>query len=328
MLGAQISPYLKKGEFQVSASYRHFTADHQYRGGSGLNESVTRLGTQVISKMRFVSFDAVYAVNEQLNLTLDIPFVAYGSSSRALPASVAGSPRFVQTATGFGDITAGGRYWLMDCALHSRENIGIGVALKMPTGNSAVTDLFPNALGQDIRLRVVDQSIQPGDGGWGFLVTLEAFKSLGDFTLFGSGAYLFNPRGQNDTLSAPAFLNPAGPEAVPADFRYNTVGDSYIARVGLGYPLAALRGVSLSVAGRIEGVPATDILGQTIGFRRPGYFVSVEPGVIYSTQKATFSLSVPLRVYQYVQDSLGAPRDSTFADHLLLASASYRFGGD
>ena len=123
-------------------------------------------------------------------------------------------------------------------------------------------------------------------------------------------------------------MNPAGPEAVPADFRYNTVGDSYIARVGLGYPLTALRGVSLSVAGRIEGVPATDILGQTIGFRRPGYFVSVEPGVIYSTQKATFSLSVPLRVYQYVQDSLGAPRDSTFADHLLLASASYRFGGD
>jgi hypothetical protein len=91
--------------------------------------------------------------------------------------------------------------------------------------------------------------------------------------------------------------------------------------------VAALRGVSLSLAGRVEGVPATDILGKTIGFRRPGFFVSIEPGVIYSTDRATFFLSFPLRVHQFVQDSLGAPRDSTFADHLLLASVSYRFGG-
>jgi hypothetical protein len=204
VLGAQISPYLETGEYQLIASYRHFTADHQYRDGSGLNPTVTSLGTQVISKMRFLEVGAVYAVNQQFNLTLGVPFVAYGSSSRALPATVAGSPRFVHTATGLGDITVGGRYWLMDCELNPDRNIGVGLSLKIPTADSQVTDLFPNGAGQDIRSRVVDQSIQPGDGGWGFLASVEAFKAMGDFTMFGSAAYLFNPRGQNETLSAPA----------------------------------------------------------------------------------------------------------------------------
>jgi hypothetical protein len=123
-------------------------------------------------------------------------------------------------------------------------------------------------------------------------------------------------------------LNPNGPEVVPESFRYNTVNDSYIARVGVGYPIYALPGVSLSAAWRIEGVPETDLFGETTGFRRPGFFMSIEPGIIFSTQRATFAFSVPLRAYQYVQDSLGAPRDSTFADHIILMSVSYRFGGE
>jgi len=327
VLGAQVSPYLQKGETELTASYRQFTADHHYRGGSELNQAVTSLKTQVISKMRFLEVGAVYAVNQQFNLTLGVPFIGYASSNRALPATLAGSPRFAHTATGFGDITVGGRYWLMDCDDNPNQNIGIGLSLKIPTGDNGVKDLFPNGAGEDLRVRPVDQSIQPGDGGWGFIASFQWFKGVRDFTLFAHGAYLFNPRGQNETPSAPAFLNPVGPEAVNSNFRYNTVNDSYIARVGVGYPIFALPGVALSFSGRIEGVPETDLLGESIGFRRPGYFVSVEPGITYSTGITTFSFSVPLRVHQYVQNSFDAPRDSTFADRLFLFSVSYRFGG-
>ena len=326
MLGAQSSPCLDEGEYQLSASYRQFTADEQYRGGSGLNPAVTSLNTQVISRMKFIEFDGTYALNQRLNLTVGIPYIIRASSSRALPATVAGSPRFEHTASGIGDVTLGGRYWLFNCDDSPDQNISMGLSLKIPSGDSHVQDLFPNGAGQDIRLRDVDQSIQPGDGGWGFILSAQAYKAVGDFTLFASGAYLFNPRGQNNTLSAPAFLNPVGPQAVAANIRYNTVADSYIARAGAGYPIAAVPGLSISIAARIDGSPAEDVIGKTTGFRRPGYFVTIEPGINYSTERATFAISVPTRVHQYVQDSLGAPRDSTFANYLIEASISYRFG--
>ena len=328
MLGAQSSPCMEEGEYQLIASYRQFTADTQYRDGSGFSQPVTRLNTQVISKMRFMELGGIYALNRQLNLTVGIPYMIKGSSSRALPATVAGSPRFEHTASGIGDITLGARYWLFGCDDSPDQNIALGLSLKMPTGESKIQDLFPNGAGQDIRYRDVDQSIQPGDDGWGFILSFQAYKALGDFTLFASGAYQFNPKGQNDTLSAPAFLNPVGPQVVPDNIRYNTVADSYIARLGVGYPLNFLPGLSISVAGRIDGSPPSDVFGDTTGFRRPGYFVTIEPGLNYSTEKATFALSFPTRVHQYVQDSLGAPRDSTFADYLVEFSVSYRFGGE
>jgi hypothetical protein len=326
VLGAQSSPCLDEGDFQLSATYRQFTADEQFRGGSDLNPAVTSLNTQVISKMKFAEIDGIYALNQQLNLTIGVPYILKASSNRALPATVAGSPRFEHSTSGIGDITLGGRYWLFDCDDSPDQNIGLGLSLKIPSGDSHVQDLFPNGAGQDIRLRDVDQSIQPGDGGWGFVLSGQAYKAVGDFTLFASGAYLFNPRGQNNTLSAPAFLNPAGPQAVAANIRYNTVPDSYIFQAGLGYPLAILPGLSISLAGRIDGSPENDVFGKTTGFRRPGYFVTMVPGINYSTEKATFSINIPTRIYQYVHNSLGTPRDSTFANYLIEASVSYRFG--
>lgn len=326
VLGGQSNPCLEEGEFQLIASYRQFEADKQYRDGSGLNPTVTALNTQVISNMKFLELGGLYALNDRWSLTLGIPIVINGSSSRALPASVAGSPRFEQSASGLGDIQAGVRYWLWDCFDSPEQNIAIGFSLKLPTGESMATDRFPNGAGLDIRERVVDQSIQPGDDGWGFSFSFEGYKAVGDFTLFANAAYLFNPKGHNDTFSAPAFLNPVAPGVVPYEIRYNTVADSYIARLGVAYPIRALPGLSLSVAARIDGSPSEDIFGDDIGFRRPGYFVTIEPGLNYSTGNATFALTFPTRVHQYVEDSLGAPRDSTFADYLIEFSVGYRFG--
>jgi hypothetical protein len=122
-------------------------------------------------------------------------------------------------------------------------------------------------------------------------------------------------------------LNPVGPEAVDARFRYNTVSDSYLLRGGFGVPVPKLM-TALSLAARIEGVPVNDVFGATGGFRRPGYYLTLEPGINYSYGRTTLALSTPLRVHQNVKDdSYGIRRDSTFADHLLLMSVTYRFGG-
>lgn len=312
----------------MSLNYRQFDADEHYRGGSDLNQVVTSLHTQVISSMKFMELGGVYAWSKQLNLTIGLPYVIDGTSSRALPATVANSPRFEQSASGIGDLELGARYWLYNCDDSPDQNINIGLGIKIPTGDSMAMDSFPDGTGANIRDRVVDQSIQPGDDGWGFVMSFEAYKVVGDFTLFANAAYLFNPKGHNDTFSAPAFLNPVRPGLVPEEIRYNTVADSYIARAGAGYPIAAIPGLSVSLAARIDGSPAEDVFGETTGFRRPGYFVTIEPGISYSTERATFAFSIPTRVHQYVEDSLGSPRDSTFANYLIEFHVSYRFGGD
>jgi len=325
VLGAQISPYLQKGEWQLGASYRQFTADTQYQR-TGFSEPVSSLRTNVISKMRYTDFAGSYGLTPHWNMTFDVPFI-FASSNRALPSTVAGSARYIQSSTGFGDLLMGSRYWFMNCDNNPDRNFSIGFGLKAPTGDSEVHDLFPNAQGADVRDRVVDQSIQLGDGGWGFYLSSEVFWQIRKMTVFGSGIYVFNPRTQNDTVAPPAMLNPVGPQAVDSRFRYNTVSDSYLLRGGVGFPVPKLM-AALSLAARIEGVPVHDVFGATGGFRRPGYYLTIEPGINYSYGKTTLAMSTPLRVHQNVKDdSFGVKRDSTFADHMLLMSVTYRFGG-
>ena len=146
-------------------------------------------------------------------------------------------------------------------------------------------------------------------------------------TAFASGVYVFNPRAENGTLSPPALLNPAGPEAVSAAQRYNTVSDSYLARAGVGAAVPGVPGLSATVATRMEGVPVEDVFGATAGFRRPGLYVTVEPGAVFSRGRVSVFASVPIRVHQHVKPSLGFVRDSTFADHMLLLGTAVRLGG-
>jgi hypothetical protein len=326
VLGAQLSPYLQQGEWQLGASYRQFTADHQYQG-SELSPAVTALGTQVISKMRYMELSGTYAVTSQWNVAVGVPLILDASSNRALPANVAGSPRYVHSSAGIGDIIVTGRHWFMNCEQNPHQNFSLGVGVKMPTGEGQATDMFPNALGQDVRERPVDQSIQLGDTGWGLSVTFEGFKQFGFVTTFASGVYQFNPKDQNDTLSPPALLNPVGPQAVDERQRFNTVSDSYLARFGVGVPVPRVTGTSLSLAARLEGVPVHDAFGETAGFRRPGFYLTMEPGVIFSKGRGTVSFGVPIRVHQNVKRSLGFVRDSTFADFMMLGAATFRFGG-
>jgi hypothetical protein len=327
VLGAKLSPYLEKGEWQLGATYRTFRADKQYTG-TKLNPDVTRLKTNVISNLDFLDIGATYALNPEWNLALSIPVVIYGSSSRGLPANTAGSPRFVHSTKGLGDISFSVRHWVLSTEKHRTGNIALGVGVKLPTGDSNARDLFPNGRGQDIKLRPVDQSIQLGDGGWGVIFDLQAFQQFGSLTAFAQGSYLANPMGRNDTLSPPALLNPNGPSAVPFELRHNTVPDQYLARLGVTHPVPGVSGLNLLLAVRAEGAPKEDLWGPTTGFRRPGYGIAVEPGLIYTLPggKTTASVSVPVTTQVNRQEVNGVPGDATFADYSVFASVTHRFG--
>src|SRR6266568_820677 len=80
-----------------------------------------------------------------------------------------------------------------------------------------------------------------------------------------------------------------------------------------------------------SGVPVYDAIGGSLGFRRPGYTISVEPGISWTGKRNAFSLNAPVALYRNRERSaseiaLGRPGgDAAFADFSILASFTHRF---
>jgi hypothetical protein len=109
-----------------------------------------------------------------------------------------------------------------------------------------------------------------------------------------------------------------------------SVSDQYLFRGGIGYAVPKLRGIAVSLAGRDEGVPARDLIGREDGFRRPGYAVSVEPGLQYGRGRNLWSFSYAIAVHRdrtvSVSDQrAGTHGDAAFADSLILIGYSRTF---
>lgn len=60
------------------------------------------------------------------------------------------------------------------------------------------------------------------------------------------------------------------------------------------YALLPHWGLSASLGARIDGVPAEDAIGDSEGFRRPGYAVSIEPGLTWMKGPWTAVLTTPV----------------------------------
>ena len=326
VVGGLESPYLQPNEWQVFATYRTLRADTHFLGTTE-DVSRKRLKNFVVNKQQLLDIGLTRAVTKRLNLTLGVPILTYGSWSVPVPVIPAGQ-RQVQSASGLGDISLTARYWLWDTETNFDGNLELGLGLKAPTGNPDAKDRFPDARGRVFTVMPVDQSIQPGDGGWGINLDAQGFKRIGSATLFGSVTYLISPRNTNNTESSALFL--CGGVIPPGFKRYlfNSVPDQYLARLGVTMPIPKLKGFSASLAARMEGVPVRDLIRGSDGFRRPGYTIFIEPGISYATGAHSFTVSVPIATQRNVQPIVGGYLpDATLADHVVLASYSYRWGG-
>lgn len=76
---------------------------------------------------------------------------------------------------------------------------------------------------------------------------------------FVNGAYTITPQEKNGVLTSRG--NPFEAEM--------SISDAYMGRGGFEYLLWPKHGLTLSLAGRIEGVPVRDMVGGSEGFRRP-----------------------------------------------------------
>jgi len=224
----------------------------------------------------------------------------------------------VTSANGIGDISLVGRVWLLRPPSESRQNVSFGFGLKLPTGNKGATDTVNTATGPVTR--VVDQSIQPGDGGYGLVLDFQGYKAIKSTTLYASGVYLVNPKNTNGV--------PTG-RSRPSE-AIMSVADQYSYRAGAILPFPKVHSLVWSMGIRGEGVASKDLIGKSDGFRRPGYSIDVEPGLIYMKGKSTWSFSVPVPFVRARTRSVPDIRenrhgDAAFADYVLLVGYSRRF---
>ena len=324
VFGASASDYLAAHTWQVGLSYRGLKSDDHY---VGTQEQLERhqLGNFVINRQNVLDLSVTRALNARLSLSASVPLVI-ASWSIPLPVRPVPGPRVQQNAWGIGDTVLTGRSWLRDPARAERGNASLGLGIKVPTGSSGVKDLYPDLSGRNSALKVVDQSIQPGDGGWGIVGEAAGFWRIGGVTAFASGTYLANP---TDTNGQPSIISGLGAAATAATANrlVNSVPDQYLARAGIAFR-AGLRGLGASIALRVEGQPRYDLIGRSDGFRRPGKEMFLEPGLTFTRGRSTWSASVPIAVYRnrYPDPYTGALGDATFPSFIALVGYSTRLG--
>ncbi len=321
--GALLNP----GELTIGTSYRYFES---FRHFSGREEHPDRVAnnTEVINYSHSVDFYLSYALTNRLYSTLTLPVVL---NTRSSLYEHGRTDRFSSFSRGMADARVGVGYWLLNPAKHHHYNAALAVGIKLPTGNQNASDIFYNVgIEGHPEVRPVDQSIQPGDGGFGFTIDAQIYHHINDlFSWYGSAFYLFNPREMNGVRTFRETLSP-----ILANESIMSVPDQFAFRAGAGYSLP-LEGVSLSLGARYEGVPVEDLIGGSAGFRRPGSVFSIEPGLSYAVKGVQLFASVPVAIDRNRPQSVtdmeterltGQPRrgDAAFADYSINMGISYR----
>lgn len=320
--------FLEKGAWLTSANFRYFKS---YKHFSGKEEHTHRVeqGTEVINDSYFLDLSLTYGITDRLYGTFTLPLVYHDRSSMyehgGNPPNGLGS-RHTTSAKGLADIRFGVGYWVLDPIKHHKGNFAIGLGVKLPTGDYGAKDTFYNQgeqRNQNLQL-TVDQSIQPGDGGFGATIDLQAYRMLSNkFMLNGTFYYLVNPRETNG-------------EAARNGSNIFSVADQYAYRLGATY-ISPVHGLSFYLGGRREGIPVYDLIGGSDGFRRPGYVVSIEPGINYSFGNFAANVNIPFavernRTQSYLDKKNSTPEnrrhgDAAFSDYLVNVGITYRING-
>lgn len=317
--------------WQLNTSYRYFKSFRHFVGKEEQKERLER-HTEVINWQHTLNFTLVRQFNTRWSLGLDLPVVTNRRSSLYEHGGNNAGPsaRHNTSASGLGDIRITGYHWLLDPVKSMKGNIQAGLGVKLPTGKYKATDVFHKGEG-DVT-GPVDQSIQPGDGGLGVTAEINAFYDFSHkFGVYGNFYYLVNPREENGVSTGRG----SAPSQTAIDYQTATmsVPDQYMARAGGNFTF----GKFLASAGmRFECIPSSDLIGGDGGFRRPGYVLSVEPGVSYSFKKFVAFATVPVAVErnrtQSNADKLRtaatgtyAHGDAAFADYAINIGASFKF---
>src|SRR5258708_25476819 len=98
----------------------------------------------------------------------------------------------------------------------------------------------------------------------------------------------------------------------------------------MAYTVPKIRGMAAKFGLGDEGVKVRDLIGGSVGCRRPGYSLSVEAGLQYERNKNTWSVNIPVAVQRNRKRSVpdqmqGKAGDAAFADYLILVGYARSF---
>jgi len=305
------SGFVAAKHWEIGAAFRRLSADEWFVG-SHVRESAAPFGQPLFLNIGSLDGTLTYGVTDRVSVTLMVPF-SRGTHSRFY----ADGKRHTVKAAGLGDVSGVANVWLRHPSSESSGNVALGFGLKTASGNNGVVDNFFLADGS-VTKNPVDQSIQLGDGGVGMIFQLQAYRNLARrASAYVYGWYLLTPR-ERTSVSSPL---PGVPLSVP---------DVYSVRSGVSAAVWRRRGISASLGPRIDGIPLRDFVGGSTGFRRPGYSFYLDPGIVLTTGRSTWSVNVPVRIHQDFQRSLadverGSAGGGDLAKYLVLIGYTVRF---
>ena len=301
-------------------SYKHFvgTVEQKQR----IEES-----SNVINHAYELDITATRTLNSRWSLAMTLPILAFGRSSLY---EHDGATRHSTHSFGIGDARFSAYRWMFDPKTSHKGNVQIGLGVKLPTGDYKYQDYFYKKADSSV-LGPIDQSIQPGDGGTGITFELNSFYNFNHkLGVYAGFFYLSNPREVNGTSTT------RGGTASATAKKYNTdvmsVPDLFMTRGGVAY---MVNHFAFSGGIRIEGLPSSDLIGGSRGFRRPGYIISAEPAVTFVAKKTSFNIAVPFALKRNRTQSDSDKRrtndtgvhqqgDAAFADYLISAGMTIK----
>lgn len=331
MMHDGMTPIKDTSKWDLNIAYRYFNS---YKHFNGTDEQVQRVidGTEVRNFNRTIDLSLVRKLNDQWSVGIALPMIYNERTSKYEHISnTSTSPRFATSASGLGDTRITAYRWIVSPTKGGKGNLLAGLGIKIPTGNYKATDVFHNTL-TSTRVGPVDQSIQPGDGGWGLTLELSGFRQINtNWSIYGNAFYLINPRGNNSVSTARGGVPSTSAVKYKSDVM--SVPDQYLVRAGGNWTYHSL---TLSLGGRYECVPTFDLIGDNTGFRRPGTVIAVEPGISYSLKKFNLYAYLPFAVFRERNQSYPdilktldtktfSRGDAAFADYSMNIGLGYKF---
>ena len=227
-IDSSFDPLAANERWEASFAWRYGHSDRHFVGTVEQKQR-QREHTEVINDVHLLDFSLRYAFNNRTSITLGIPYLMAERSGPLRNEQRELIGREVRSNTrGIGDISVVVNRLLFDPTQHSRSNFSIGLGLKFPTGANSETGTrlrFEN--GQPvITVETADQSVQPGDGGFGFIIQASGFQMInpsGSLAAYFTGTYIIEPEGDSGIYT---FRSSPGEEVM-------SISDQYVARLGL-----------------------------------------------------------------------------------------------
>lgn len=312
---------LSSGHFQLTIGERH-QFSYQHYVGDVYQLYREQAHNQVENRINLITADLTYQWTPRISLELDVPLLFASRKTQNSPIEY--------QASGVGDTIVAVNSWILNPEHYHSANVSLGLGVMMPTGNDDVTNTVnTNTTGTGpatIATVPVDYSIQPGSGGWGLMMQWAGYsKARRSMIAYWDGDYIATQGGTNGvmrhaTLSTTQPLN-----------NYVAISDQYLLEAGVLVPVLPERGIGVTFGPRWEGVPARNLFPvSNDGFRRPGYAVTLGPGIQYGHGSNLLQAGVYKAVHRdrttsYPDSVYGSHGDAAFAEYVWLATWTHRF---